>query len=493
VALERRIVPAGAFSAAVDAGAAVSAREADFFAAHFLSRNESTSAVHKRQLFTETLIALAIPLIALSVLQLLKFSSISTVESFAYGEWIKYSHTAAVLIILAAAILAFVALGIESRRRRRVEDALSRTEAHVLLSAEATDVGLWEWNSATGDLQISNHGRDLLRLPSAAPLTLNSMLDAIHPEDRSVTEQSIDRGLQSGSGFDVEFRLRPMGDRMRWVRLRSRPARESDAHDRYMAGTILDVTDRSEMKLEIERQRESLAHLTRVSMIGKLSSALAHELNQPLTAIMSNAQAAQRIMTKLPLDMNELKSAISDIIQDDTRAGEVIRHLRGMLKNNADFFEEHDLNAIIASALELTQGDLVARHISLKTCLWKSPLLIKGDSVQLQQVLLNLLLNAAEAISEFRQRAGSITVTSTVLPDGYASVGVSDNGPGIASQSFANLFDPFFSTKEGGMGLGLSISRNIIMRHRGQVWAANNPEQGTTFCFSVPLIRANAQ
>jgi C4-dicarboxylate-specific signal transduction histidine kinase len=493
VALERRIVPAGALSSAGDAASAVSARETDFFTEHYPSRNESRSAVHKRQLFTETLIALAIPLIALSTLQLLKFSTISTVESFAYGEWVKYSHTAAVLIILAAATVAFVAFGIESRRRRRVEDALFRTQEHVLLSAEATDVGLWEWNSATDDFQISGHGRELLRLPSRAALTLNSILDAVHPDDRSATEQVIDRALRSSAGFDVEFRLCPIGGRIRWIRLRSRPAHESDAHVNYMTGTILDVTDRSEMKLEIERQRESLAHLTRVGMIGKLSSALAHELNQPLTAIMSNAQAAQRIITKLPLDMNELKSAISDIIQDDARAGDVIRHLRGMLKNNADFFEELDLNAIVASALELTQGDLVARHISVTTCLWKEPLLIKGDSVQLQQVLLNLFLNAAEAISELGRPAGSITVTSTILSDGYASVGVSDNGPGIESQSFATLFDPFFSTKEGGMGLGLSISRNLILRHRGQMWAANNPERGASFYFSVPLVRSSAQ
>ena len=212
MALERRIVPAGALSSAGDAASAVSARETDFFTEHYPSRNESRSAVHKRQLFTETLIALAIPLIALSTLQLLKFSTISTVESFAYGEWVKYSHTAAVLIILAAATLAFVAFGIESRRRRRVEDALFRTQEHVLLSAEATDVGLWEWNSATDDFQISGHGRELLRLPSRAALTLNSILDAVHPDDRSATEQVIDRALRSSAGFDVEFRLCPIGE-----------------------------------------------------------------------------------------------------------------------------------------------------------------------------------------------------------------------------------------------------------------------------------------
>jgi C4-dicarboxylate-specific signal transduction histidine kinase len=242
------------------------------------------------------------------------------------------------------------------------------------------------------------------------------------------------------------------------------------------------------MKMEIERQRQSLAHLTRVSMIGKLSGALAHELNQPLTAIMSNAQAAQRMIKKMPLDVDELKSTIADIIEDDTRAGEVIRHLRGLLKNNADFFEELDMNAVAASALELTRGDLVTRHVTVTTDFGKHPLRIKGDSVQLQQVVLNLVLNGAEAIAETGSRAGSIVVRTNILPDGYAYVSISDSGPGIRQDHFEKLFDPFFSTKEGGMGLGLSISRSIIMRHGGQMWATNGPEHGATFHISVPMV-----
>ena len=139
--------------------------------------------------------------------------------------------------------------------------------------------------------------------------------------------------------------------------MKARPVRRADGNVAHLLGTIVDISDIREMKLEIERQRQSLAHLTRVSMVGKLSNTLAHELNQPLTAIMSNAQAAQRLITKIPLDIDELKSAIEDIIQDDTRAGEVIRHIRGLLKNKADFFEELDLNAVVASALEFMLSD----------------------------------------------------------------------------------------------------------------------------------------
>lgn len=476
----------------VDAAAFASPRSARSFAAHSSVRQPG-SAAKIRQLLVEILIALSIPLAAFSALRLLKFGTLPAIESVAPGEWSRSSYTAAVLVILATATAALIALAIEIRRRREVETALLETEARVSLCAEATDVGLWQWNSASDELEMSNHCRDLLRLPAGKGLTLSRMLDGVHPEDRSAVDQSIRRGLHSGSGFEVEFRLPQVNERVRWARLRARPGRESNEQVTSMTGTILDVTDRSEMKMEIERQRESLGHLTRVSMIGKLSSALAHELNQPLTAIMSNAQAAQRIMTKLPLDVNELRSTIADIIQDDTRAGEVIRHLRGMLKNNADFFEELDLNTICTSALELTQGDLVARHISLTTRLQENPLLVKGDSVQLQQVVLNLVLNAAEAISEGTQRAGSITVTTGALADGYGCIAVSDNGPGVEPQHFSKLFDAFFSTKEGGMGLGLSISRSIVMRHRGQMWAANNPEKGATFYVSLPLARANSQ
>lgn len=476
----------------VDGTGFVSSRSARSSAAPFDVQMEIGAPAHIRQLLIEILIALTIPLTAFSAIKLLKFTTIPTVDSLAYGEWSKYSHTLAVLVILMTATVAFVALAVESRRRKQVEGALLETEARFSLCTEATGVGLWHWNLATEEFEVNNHCRDQLRLPTGSRFTVGRFLDAVHPDDQRAVEESLQCGLHSNAAFNVEFRLRPINERIRSVRLRACPARLSNASGVGMVGTILDVTDRSEMKLEIEQQRESLAHLTRVSMIGKLSNALAHELNQPLTAIMSNAQAAQRIMTKSPLDIAELKSTISDIIQDDARAGEVIRHLRGMLKNNADFFGELDLNEVILSALELTQGDLVDRHISVTTRLSENSLLIKGDAVQLQQVVLNLVLNGAEAISEAGERAGSIAVTSTVLSDGYACVGVFDSGPGIKPEHFPKLFDSFFSTKESGMGLGLSISRSIVTRHRGQMWAANDPQKGATFYFALPLVRSCA-
>lgn len=470
-----------------------STQSARSIAADSNARDGIGSAAQLRRMLMDIVISLSVPLAAFSAIKLLKFSTMPAIDPIGDGDWSKYSQIAAVVVILVTTIVAFVALAIESRRRKEVESALVETEARVSLCAEATDIGLWQWNSATDEFEVSDHCRDLLSLPAGTAFTVAEVLDTVHPDDRSAVEESMQRGLYSYSGFDVEFRLRSVNERVRWVRLRARPAKQSDAQIARVAGTILDVTARLEMKSEIEQQRESLAHLTRVGMIGKLSSALAHELNQPLTAIMSNAQAAQRIMTKSPLDTNELKSAISDIIQDDARAGEIIRHLRGLLKNNADFLEELDLNAIIGSALELTQGDLAERRISIRTSLSHAPLLIKGDSVQLQQVVLNLVLNGAEAISESGARTGSIAVTSTTLSDGYACVGISDNGPGIKPEFFAKLFDPFFSTKECGLGLGLSISRSIVIRHRGQMWAANNSERGASFYFSIPLVRPGVQ
>jgi PAS domain S-box-containing protein len=445
------------------------------------------TATRRRQLVIEVLIALAIPLVALSTLQLLRLGALVTGMSVADGEWSKYTIPVAVLVIFAAVAVAFVALVTQNRWRRELEGALSQSESFISLCAEAADVAVWQWDLAGTDFSASDHCRELLRMPPDQAFTLSGILDEVHADDRSLVRESVQRGLQSNSSFEVEFRLRPTSDRVRSVRMKARPVRRADGNVAHLLGTIVDITDIREMKLEIERQRQSLAHLTRVSMVGKLSNTLAHELNQPLTAIMSNAQAVQRLITKIPLDIDELKSAIEDIIQDDTRAGEVIRHIRGLLKNKADFFEELDLNAVVASALEFTHGDLVVRHISVTADFWERPLPIKGDSVQLQQVILNLILNAGEAIVETGQPAGSMTVRTCTLSDGSAYVGISDTGPGIRSENFVRLFDPFFTTKEGGMGLGLSISRGIILRHGGQIWATNNRQSGTTFHVSLPL------
>jgi two-component system sensor kinase FixL len=213
---------------------------------------------------------------------------------------------------------------------------------------------------------------------------------------------------------------------------------------------------------------------------------VAHELNQPLTAILSNAQAAQRFLAQEPPDMAEVGEILSDIVAEDKRAGEVIRRLRALYRKGEAQFQAVDLNEIAREVLQLTHGDLMAREVSVTTRLALELPAVRGDRVQLQQVLLNLIVNACDAMSG--NAAGDRNLTIATVTDGADAVQVSiaDHGPGIGIDMLDRLFQPFVTTKPQGLGLGLSICRSIVMAHGGRLWADNNPERGATFSVALP-------
>ena len=249
---------------------------------------------------------------------------------------------------------------------------------------------------------------------------------------------------------------------------------------------IRDMTSQRRAEREAQDQRHQMAHLTRVAVVGQLSGALAHELNQPLTAILSNAQAAQRFLKRDSVDLDEVRAIIDDIVSDDKRAGEVIRRLRALLKRGEAQLQPIDLNDVVAEALELAQGDLSLRNISVSTTLAKDSVAVRGDRIQLQQVLLNLIMNAADAMNAIprEERHLSIAVGSNIAGQGLVSL--ADRGPGIPPDRIEKLFEPFFTTKEHGLGLGLSISRSITNAHSGSLWAENNLGRGATFHLTLP-------
>ncbi|HKO88639.1 MAG TPA: MASE1 domain-containing protein [Burkholderiales bacterium] len=250
-----------------------------------------------------------------------------------------------------------------------------------------------------------------------------------------------------------------------------------------LLAAILEERNRTEQ--EAHEQRRHMTHLTRVAVLGQLSGALAHELNQPLTAILCNAQAAQKFLQREHVDQNELREILKDIVDDDKRAGEVIRRLRTLLSQGETHPEQVDINAMLHETLSLVRGDLVARQITLKTSLSSALPLVKADRVQLQQVLLNLIVNAAEAMSaNIGERR---LVISTFVEGNDFCMSVADNGSGLSAQLLDKIFLPFFTTKEQGMGLGLSISRSILEAHSGKLWAQNNQSGGATLNIALPL------
>jgi C4-dicarboxylate-specific signal transduction histidine kinase len=247
-----------------------------------------------------------------------------------------------------------------------------------------------------------------------------------------------------------------------------------------------DLVAHRRAELEAKEQRLQLTHLTRVALLGQLSGALAHELNQPLTAILSNAQAAQHFLAADKIDPAELREILEDIVAEDKRAGEVIRRLRALFKKGETQFQLLDANDLVREALDLAHGDMVTRNIEISTDLSPRLPAVTADRVQMQQVLLNLLLNASEAMSDNPPGERSLTVSTQPLSGGGVQLSVADRGPGIPEDRLPRLFEPFFTTKPQGLGLGLSISRTIVTAHGGRVWCANNPYRGTTFHIALP-------
>jgi len=252
-----------------------------------------------------------------------------------------------------------------------------------------------------------------------------------------------------------------------------------------------DVTERKSAEMQAERSRQELAHFTRVSTMGELTASLAHELRQPLTTIMANAQAARRFLDSAPPDLRELRNALGDIIDDDQRAAEVVQRVRDMLSKGKLRPTRLDINEVIRSVTRMLSSDAAIRNVVVALELAPIPVVVNGDRVQLEQVVLNLLINAMEATSEVSDGNRTVIVRSEANGENAIHVAVQDAGTGLLANVHERVFEPFFTTKATGMGMGLSIAKSIIEAHGGAIWATNNPARGATFHFSLPELAQN--
>jgi PAS domain S-box-containing protein len=274
----------------------------------------------------------------------------------------------------------------------------------------------------------------------------------------------------------------------RWQQWLDHPIVDGAGKVVEIQGIGRDITELKAAESEAKQRREQVTHLTRVAILGELSGALAHELNQPMTAILSNAQTAERLLRKESPDLAELREIVKDIVADDIRAGEVIRRLRAMLKPGAATFQAIDVTALLAEVLVLLRAQLLEQHVTVVER-FSGPLpTVNGDRVQLQQVMLNLLMNACEAMRD-NDPGDRTLVARASHDDGFVTVSVSDRGPGLAPQVAERLFEPFFTTKAEGLGLGLSICRSIVSLHGGTISARNNPDRGATVAFTIPVAQ----
>jgi two-component system sensor kinase FixL len=317
-------------------------------------------------------------------------------------------------------------------------------------------------------------------------INFDRFLNSLYTEDREPVRLAVDKSLAGGGDYEGEYRVVLPDKRIRWIAARSHIEFNNCGQPLRMYGISIDISRRKQAELDAQKQRNELAHLSRVTMLGELSGSLAHELNQPLAAILSNAQAALRFLAQEDSDLSEVRDILKDIVAEDKRAGEVIQRLRLLLRKGKAQHQPLDVNEVLQEVLKLIRSDLANRNMVVNIDLASELPAVIGDRVQLQQVLLNLIMNGCDAMADIGCVEHRQLYIHTLWNGDAVQVSVSDQGRGIALDDMERIFEPFFTTKPQGMGLGLAICRTIINAHKGQLWAANNPDCGASFYFTLP-------
>jgi signal transduction histidine kinase len=370
--------------------------------------------------------------------------------------------------------------------RHRVETALKRSEAYLAEGQKISHTGSWAWNRRTGELFWSlEHYRIYGVDPARGPVNFEDLLRMVHPDDRGPVREVLDDVVAHGGEFDFEYRLvRPDGA-VRHLHIRGHPLEGGGGVT--LVGSVVDETERKRAEAALARAREELAHVARVTTMGELTASIAHEVNQPLAAVVTNANACLHWLAAQPANMEEAHSAAQRIIRDANRASEVITRIRTFLTRGKPHHTALRIDEVIREVIGMVQGEARAKGVAVMVSSTPDLPRVVGDRVQLQQVVLNLVMNAIEAMSAVRGRARLVGISALREAEGEVRVMVRDTGPGLDAAQREKVFDAFYTTKVHGMGMGLAISRSIVETHGGRLWATRNSDNGETFQFTLPV------
>jgi PAS domain S-box-containing protein len=374
------------------------------------------------------------------------------------------------------------ALRKEIAERERAQEAVRRSEDRLRLVVDTLPAMVWS-KLPEGSADFLNQ-----RFREYTGFTLEEGLgwgwrNAFHPEDRA--EEEWRAAFAAGEPFEKEARLRRADGVYRWFLLRAAPLRDERGNVVKWYGTTTDIEDRRRAEEALQEAQDKLAHVTRTQAMGELAAAIAHEVNQPLTAIVTNAGFSLRQLKGSTANLDELRTAITEIVNDATRASAVISRIRGLLAKGSPRRMELDINKVIQEVITLLRNELTRNRVSLRTDFASNLAPVSGDPVQLQQVLINLVVNAIEAMRLYTDRTRELRIRSAKNAHGIL-VQVQDSGPGIKPELADGIFEPFFTTKAEGIGMGLAISRSIIESHGGQL-SLVSASQGTLFQFILPI------
>jgi PAS domain S-box-containing protein len=367
------------------------------------------------------------------------------------------------------------------------DEALRESEERMRLAAEAVNLGIWEWDLSKDEIWATNARRALLGWPPSGKITLEDFISRLHPDDRNRIRQAIDDAVHKGQDYDSEYRLVLPNGIVRWMATRGSVHLDAHGKPSRLLGVSIDITERKQAELEAKQRRDELSHLSRVALIGEMSASIAHELNQPLAGILSNAGAGQRFIDRGNVDLQEIRELLADISTDARRASEVVREIRGMIRKEQTARHRVNLNDVVRNVMQIVSSDALLRSCELKTSLEASLPIVEADPIQLQQVLINLILNAFDAMRDTPVSKRKVEITTQQDADEAVRVSVRDYGVGISEEMSSRLFEQFFTTKAEGLGMGLAIVRSIVEAHGGTIEAENAEDGGARFHFTLPI------
>ena len=372
-------------------------------------------------------------------------------------------------------------------RHKQTEAALRRSEAYLAEAERLSRTGSWAYDVASGVPVYWSLERCRISQfdPAKGHPTLEEYRGLHTPEDWEKLMEAFKRAIRDKTDFETDSREVLANGSTKYLHIVGHPVLNSAGDVVELVGSTMDMTERKQTEEALHKAQAHLNHVTHLTMMGELAASIAHELNQPLAAVVANADACLRWLNREPPDLAEAREAVDQIILDGNRGGDVIARIRALLKKEPPVSVRLDINEVIREIIALAQSRL--QGISMRIELAENLPLVPADRVHLQQVLLNLITNAVEAMKQVTDRPRRLHIQAHLHWQKYVLVSVHDSGPGLSPENIEHIFEPFYTTKQQGLGLGLSISRSIIEAHGGRLWAEPGEKAGATFRFTLPI------
>ncbi len=388
--------------------------------------------------------------------------------------------------------LAYGVMALRTREeRKQAEDKLRRSESYLVEGERLSHTGSWALNISSGELFWSQENYRIFGLDSGTPLNRDLLTQFDHPEDRLFVKQTIDSAICEGRDFEMDSRIVLPNGSAKHVHTVGHPVfNESDLTE--FIGAAMDTTERKRSEEALREAQAELARVARATTMGELTASIAHEVNQPLAAVVINAGACLRWLAAETPNLDEARATAREIVRAGNRAGDVIARIRGLLKKGEPVTVQLSVNDVVREIIILTQGEVLRRDASLLTELADGLPAVLADRVQLQQLLLNLMMNALDAMSAVTDRPRVLRIRTSTYDPAAILVALRDSGVGLNPGQMERLFEAFYTTKPEGMGMGLSISRSIVEMHGGRLWATPNDGFGATFQFTLPIEQGGA-